>query len=87
MTLEELKKEKARIEKEIEILSGLNFDRGVARLQHRKECGLHGFRIKLRFSDDRGKISYKEVFRYNQHPADDTDEEDVIEETAEDEEE
>lgn len=75
MTLDELKAERARIDKEIEKLSGLNFDVGKARLIHYKQCDLNEFRIKVRFDDPHraNKYSYKEVFRYREQFSDDDD--------------
>lgn len=75
MTLEELKAERARIDKEIEKLSGLNFDAGRARLVHIKLDDLNEFRIKVKFDDPRyaSKYSYKEIFRYREKPSDDDD--------------
>lgn len=77
MTLEELKAERARIDKEIEKLSGLNFDVGSARLTHYKHGDLNEFRVKIRFYDGhsgrRSNYSYKEVFRYSEKPSEDYD--------------
>ena len=75
MTLDELKAERARIDREIEKLSGLNFDVGKARLIHYKQCELNEFRIKVRFDDPHfgNKYSYKEIFRYREQFSDDDD--------------
>lgn len=77
MTLEELKAERARIDKEIEKLSGLNFDVGVARLIHYKHGDLDEFRVRVRFYNEhsgrRSNYSYKEIFRYSEKPSDDHD--------------
>ena len=76
MTLEELKAERARIDKEIEKLSGLNFDAGKARLVHRVDNnGLNEFTVKLRFDYPHlpNKSNHKEIFRYYERREDDDD--------------
>ena len=80
MTLDELKAERARIDREIEKLSGLNFDVGKARLIHYKQCDLNEFRIKVRFDDPHfaNKYSYKEVFRYHEQFSDGNSDDDGI---------
>lgn len=65
MTLEELKKERARIDKEIEKLTGLNFTVGKAKIVHYTERYHPRFSVHLQFTDSVGRSSFKEVFRYS----------------------
>lgn len=78
MTLEELKKERARIDKEIKKLTGLNFDIGKARLEHHKSNTWNQFRVKIKFEDTHRRVpSYKEIFRWDENT--DTGNDNIIE--------